>query len=175
MKKELKVSKIFGAIAILSGAIWIGSYLTRLFTTYMLFKPEGLVLKDYVNDSNLNAILITISPTVTITFISYIILLLSFSLFLVTSAKKFKQNGWLFIITMLIYLTFPFEAYLMQIDYKMISSYVSGEFNSGYVLGLIIDRFKVLSGFPVIIIFIYLSIPFFIVFKPFTRLDKNEN
>ena len=175
MEKTSKLSKIFSSLALLSGALWLGAYTERLFVTFMLFKKEGLILKDYVNDNNLSGILTTISPSVVLTFIFYVVLIITFSLFLVISKISLKRNGWLFIITLLIFITFPFEAYLMTFDYKMIVEILSGSPNSGYILGLIIDRFRLLSGFPVIIIFSYLSIPFFLVFKPFTASIKNEN
>ncbi len=175
MEKISKLSKVFSSVALLSGGLWLGAYIERLFITFMLFKKEGLILKDFVNDSNLSGILTTISPSVLITFIFYVILFISFTLFLLISKISLKQNGWLFIITLLIYITLPFEAYLMTFDYKMILEIISGAQNSSYLLGLTIDRFRLLSGFPVIIIFSYLSIPFFIVFKPFTATIKNEN
>ena len=175
MEKISKLSKVFSSLALLSGALWLGAYIERLFITFMLFKKEGLILKDYVNDNNLPGILTTISPAVLLTFIFYIVLIICFTLFLIISKISFKRNGWLFIITILIYITLPFEAYLMTFDYKMIVEILSGGQNSGYLLGLIIDRSRLLSGFPVIIIFTYLAIPFFLVFKPFTLKTKNEN
>ncbi len=171
MEKSSKLTKVLSSIALLSGALWLGTYVERLFVTFMLFKKEGLILNDYVNDSNLSGILTTISPSVLLTFIFYIILIIGFSLFLIISKINLKRNGWLFIITLLIYVTLPFEAYLMTFDYKMILEIFSGSQNSSYLLGLIIDRFRLLNGFPVIIIFSYLTIPFFLVFKPF-KVDK---
>ncbi len=175
MEKVTTLSKVLSSLAILSGALWLGTYVERLFVTFMLFKEEGLILKDYINSSNLPGILTTISPSVVLTFVMFIVMIISFSLFLVISKINLKKNGWLFIVTLLIYITLPFEAYLMTFDYKMILEIISGNINSSYLLGLIIDRFRLLNGFPVIIIFTYLSIPFFIVFKPFTVLIKNEN
>lgn len=168
MKKESILSKTLASLSVLSGALWLGAYTERLFVTFMMFKEEGLILKDYINESNLTGILTTISPSIALSFIFYVIFVTSFTLFLITSKIKLKQNGWLFIITLLVFVTLPFEAYLMSFDYKMILEILSGNFNSSYLLGLIIDRFRLLSGFPIIIIITYVTIPFFIVLKPFT-------
>jgi hypothetical protein len=175
MEKESILVNILASLSVLSGALWIGAYTERLFVTFMMFKEEGLILKDYINDNNLAGILTTISPSIVLSFIFYTVFIISFSLFLVTTKLKLKQNGWLFIITLLVFVTLPFETYLMTFDYKMILEILSGGLNSNYLLGLIIDRFRLLNSFPIIIIFTYLTFPFFIVIKPFILKKKNEN
>jgi hypothetical protein len=172
MKELSRLSKIFMFLAFLSGSLWIGAYLTRLFEQYQLFEAKGLVLKSFVNEQNLAGILYTMLPAVTTTFILYIILIISFTAFLISSGISLKKNGWLFIITLIIYITLPMEAYLMTLDYSIIVQLDSGSFDAQAVLALITDRIKVLSSFPLVEIFCYFSIIYFVLFQPLTVKEK---
>jgi len=175
MKKRNKFSSIFGFLALASGSIWFGAYIARLLTTYHMFEPTKPVLKDFITSNNLSAIIQTTFPLVNLTFFSYLMLVISFTLFLIFTQLKFKENGWLFIISMIIFLTLPFEAVLLTIDYKLIVLFINEQFASEEVLKLIIERITLLSSFPIILLLSYFSIPFFLVVKPFTIKSKNEN
>jgi len=169
MKNLNKFSSYTLYITCLLGAVWLGSYITRLFVTYRLFQEKDFVLKDYVTPQNLDGILSTLLPAFWITLASYLVFFIFFILFLVTAKLSLKNNGWLFIITVIIFLTFPFEAYLMSIDYKVVGLLTSDAFNSAEVLNFIIERFKVFSSFPVIEIFCYFAVIYLIIFQPLTK------
>ena len=151
--------------------------MTRLFVTYRLFEDTDFILKPYYNTANLSEVLLTLLPAFTSAFILYIIFFFFFGFFLVSSKIKLKLNGWLFIITILILVTAPFEVYLMTIDWDIISRLRSESFNPNDIIGLIKDRFKIFSSFPVIEIFCYFAIVFLLIFKPLTKeaLPVNEN
>lgn len=172
-----RFSKFLLFITCLSGALWLGSYVTRLFITYRFFEDTGFVLKAYYNTGNLNEILITLLPLFTSTFVLYIVFFIFFISFLISSKINLKNNGWLFLITILVLVTFPFEAYLMTIDLEIISSVYSESFNPNDIIELIKDRFKIFSSFPVIEIFCYFAIVFLFIFKPLSKekLSINEN
>jgi fucose permease len=65
----------------------------------------------------------------------------------------------------------------MTIDWDIISRLRSESFNPNDIIGLIKDRFKIFSSFPVIEIFCYFAIVFLLIFKPLTKeaLRVNEN
>lgn len=172
MKELSRFSKILLFLAFLAGTLWIGAYLTRLFLSYQLFEAKDLALKPFVSQDNLSGILFSMLPAVTTTFTLYIVLIVTYTLFLITSRISLKKNGWLFIITLIIYVTMPMEAYLMTIDYNIIVQLNSGSFNAQSVLALIVDRIKVLSSFPLVEIFCYFSIIYFVLFQPLTAKDK---
>jgi len=175
MKKKSKLSSAFGYIALTSGSLWFGAYVARLLTTYQMFEDTEFVLNNYINSTNLPAIIQTTFPLINLTFYSYIIMIISFTLFLISSKLKLKKNGWLLIVSLIIYLTLPFESLLLFIDYKLIVLFLNQQFNSEKVLVLIIERMSNLNSFPIILVFSYLAIPFFLVFKPFTLEIKDEN
>ena len=167
-----KTSKIFAFLAVLFCSLWVGAYLSRLFLSYQLFEAQDLTLKSYITSANLAGILITMLPTITTTFVLYICFIISFSIFIIVSRVKLRDNGWLFIITIIILITLPFEVYLMTIDYTIIVQLNYGIFNASEIVDLSVKRIKILGSFPLIEIFCYLSFYYFLLFRP---LNKNEN
>lgn len=175
MKKNSKSSSLFGYLALTSGSIWFGAYVSRLLTTYQMFEETEYTLKDYISNANLSTIFQTTFPLVNLTFYSYIVMTISFTLFLILSRLKLKENGWLLIIALIIYLTLPLESLLLITDYKLIVLFLNEQFGSEQILKLVIERLSKLSSFPIILILSYLTIPYFLVFKPFTLKVKDEN
>ena len=175
MKKNNKFSSVFGYLALVSGSIWFGAYVARLLTTYKMFVETEPVLKGFLEGTNLPAVVEVMSPLIILTSVTYLLMIISFTVFLFTSDFKLKENGWLFIIAAVIYITLPFEAILLINDYKLIVLFINEQFSSEKVIALITDRQYRFNSFPIIQILSYLSIPYLLIFKPFTLKIKNEN
>ncbi len=175
MKKNNSIADFFGYLALVSGSIWLGAYLARLITTYQMFEATELTLKSYVTDSNISAIFQTILPLVSLTVFSYLLMVISFTLFLTISRIKLKNNGWLFIVALIVFLTLPFEVMLLMVDYKLFIIFINEQFTSELILPLVIERISKLSSFSIILLLSYISIPYFLIFRPFTKNLNNEN
>jgi hypothetical protein len=171
MKKISKISASFLIVASAACIFWMGGYLVRLFLSYQLFDETVTAYKYYVNEQNIRGILITLNPAVVTTFILYLVFLAFYFLFLFTAGLNLRKNGWLFIITVLILFTAPFEIYLMTIDYRIFSLVNTGEFRNTEVISLVIKRLKILSSFPLIELLSYCAVVFLAIFKPMTRED----
>ena len=169
MKNISILSKIFAMLALISAAIWVGSYTSRLFLVYQLFEGPDLILRNYINNENVNGILFSIFPSFVMHIIAFIIMFITTILFYLTSKINLRFNGWLFIILIAILITTPFEIYLMLIDYKVISMLYSGSFDSNTVISLLRDRIKDLSSYSIVAILTYLSFYYFIVFQPLIK------
>ncbi len=169
MKKISKTSASFLTAASLACILWMGSYLTRLMLSYQLFDDTVAAHKSYLNEQNMSAVLVTLNPAIMTTFVLFIVFLIFYFLFLFTSKLNLRKNGWLFIITVLVLITAPFEIYLMTIDYRIFTSVNSGTFNSGDVLNLVMKRLTVLNSFSFIELLCYAAILFLAIFKPMTR------
>ena len=169
MKSLNKTSKIFALTAIVTCSLWIGAYLSRLFVSYQLFEARDLSLKPYINQLNMSGILTTLLPSITTSFVLYIVFIFVFILFIIISKINLRYNGWLFIITIIILITLPFEIYLMTIDYKLILQLNSGLFDPASLIELIRKRVHILGSFSLIEIFCYLSFYYFLLFRPLTK------
>ena len=172
MNKLSKISKISLFLFVVSGAVWLGSYITRLSLFYQIFQPAEFLLKEFINDQNLTGIFQTLIAAVTINIIFYIVMIVTFILFILTSKLNLKQNGWLFISTVLIFISLPFELYLMVIDYKLVIMVFNGNFNSQEVLKLVIKRFTVLSSFPIVEILSYFAVIYLFLFQPLKGTNR---
>ena len=171
MKNISTISKVFAVLSLIAAAIWVGSYLSRVFLVYQLFEGPDLILKSYITNENVNGILFSILPSFVVHFIAFIVMFLSTIIFYLTSKINLRYNGWLFIILIAIIITTPFEIYLMLIDYKIIMMLNNGSFDSNTVISLLRDRIKDLSSYSIVAILTYLSFYYFIVFQPLTKKD----
>lgn len=171
MKNISILSKIFAVLALISAAIWVGSYLSRLFLVYQLFEGPDLILRSHINNENINGILFSIYPSFVVHFAAFIIMFITTVLFYLTSKINLRFNGWLFIVLLAIIITSPFEIYLMLIDYQVIMMLYSNSFDSNTVINLLRDRIKDLSSYSIVAILTYLSFYYFIVFQPLTKKD----
>ena len=172
MKKLNVPARIFAVISVLAGAVWLGSYITRLVITYQIFEENSTAIKSTIASENLNFIIHAISPSVVLTFSVYIVFIIMFTFFLLSSDIKLKKSGWLMIIALIVYLTMPFEIYLMFIDWKLIAATYFNQSGTSKLIKLVVERFENLRGFPIILIISYLTLPYFLIQQPFT---KNEN
>lgn len=177
MNKLSGLAKFFSFLSLTACAVWIGSYFTRLVLVYNIFEGTELQLQHYVNEQNINGILQSFLPAILTHFVTYIVFVITFLAFLFFSKINLKQNGWLFIILVIIIVTLPFEAYLMNIDYKTINLLMTNNFDGNQVINLLRERIKALSSFQIVILLSYISFFYFIIFQPLTKknISKNEN
>jgi hypothetical protein len=169
MKNISTMSRIFAVLSLISASIWIGSYFSRLFIVYQFFEGPDLILKNYINESNIDGILFSVLPVILVHFVSFIIMIITTILFYFTSRLSLRFNGWLFIILIAVIILLPFEIYLMSIDYNVILALNSEAFDSTQVITLLRDRITDLSSFSIVALLTYLSFYYFIVFQPLTK------
>ncbi len=170
--KQSSLSKIILSLAIISFTVWLGSYVARQLVVYQLFEPINLDLKNLYNAQNLTGVLETIFPILMLNLISYPAFLILYFVFIINSKIKIKNEGWLFIILMLVIITAPFELYLSFFDFKIVKLLYESTFDSNSVVDLLRKRITALSSFPMIEVFSYCAAIFLAIFKP---LRKNEN
>jgi len=167
-----KVSKIFQYLSVAFGAIWLGAYFSRIVLTFYLFQGNQFQLKPFITDAFLQPIFFFLNPLLVITSVTYSLFFLCLILFVLSSRIKLKQNGWLFIILILVLTLAPFEFYLMKYDYKILTTVFYSAFDAKFILETTIARFKLFGSFPLIHLFSFFAIIYLFIFQPF---KKNEN
>ena len=172
MKKQSIISKVILFITITSFILWLGSYIIRNIVIYQLFEPLTLDLRFIYNEQNLNAVFHIILPLITFNLVTYISFILFFIMFLLSAGINLKNEGWLFISTMIILITMPFEGYLSFYDYKIVNFIVYHNSNVLDIINLIRERITKLSSFSFIEFFSYLAIIFLTLFKPFRKVNE---
>ena len=169
MKRSL-LSNLFLSLTLIFFTIWIGSYITRHILFYQMFEPLNLDLRPVYNTLNLPVIMSTLTPAIIINLICYPLFLILFVLYLFSSKIVIKNEGWLFIIAVLILLTAPFELYLSSIDLRIVSNVLSDNYNAAFVLSLVKKRMIELSSFSLIEIITLSASVFIAVFKPLRKV-----
>lgn len=169
MKNISTLSKILAVLSLIATSIWIGSYLSRLFIVYQFFEGPDLILKNYINENNIDGILFSLLPVIVVHFISFVVMIMTTILFYLTSKLSLKFNGWLFIILIAVLILLPFEIYLMLIDYNVMLALNSGVFDSTQIITMLRDRITDLSSFSIVALLTYSSFYYFIVFQPLTK------
>ncbi len=167
-----KVSKIFQYLCVVFGATWLGANLSRTMLTFYMFEGNQFQLKPFINSSFLHAVFYILNPLISLSVVTYVLFLVSFLVYTATSNLKLKQNGWLFIILVLVVTLAPFELYLIKLDYKILMAVFYSTFDSKIILDATIERYKVLGSFPLIHLFSFLAVIYLAIFQPLT---KNEN
>jgi len=169
MDKLSKVSKIFLTITIISFIIWFGSYITRQLYIFQFFEPENMELQSSITQSSLSDILSLMLPILLINMIAYSFFIFSFLILLFLAKISLKREGWLFIITLIVFFTAPFEFYLLSIDYKITSLLLINYFDPNEIIGLLRERIVFFNSFPIIIIFLFTSSIILYLFKPLRK------
>lgn len=171
MENLKKTSKVFLYFTVLFFTLWLGGYVARHLVIYQFFEPENLGLKEIYKIDSLDGSLYTILPLFILNIISFVFLLIFFISFLLSSKINLKYEGWLLIITLLIFLTAPFEIYLLIKDYEIVKDIYYHLANSDTIINLIRDRITLLSNFSLIEIFAYCGVIFLVVFKPLRKIQ----
>ncbi len=169
MNKEKLYVKIVLFLSFLTGAIWFGSSLVRSFIIYNLFERNEFILKQIYNLENLKYVFLSINPLISTSIISYVIFIITFFIYLFVTNLEVKNNGWLFIILILMLLALPFEIYLMTIDSKIFMKIFYENFDSREILQLTIKRYKVLGSIPLINLFTYCAFLYLFIFQPLKK------
>ena len=169
MKNISTISKMLAVFSLIATSIWVGSYLSRLFIVYQFFEGPDLILKNYINEKNIDGILFSLLPAIVLHFISFVVMIVATILFYLTSKVSLRFNGWLFIILIAVLILLPFEIYLMLIDYKVMLALNSGAFDSTQIIQMLKHRITDLSSFSIVALLTYSSFYYFIVFQPLTK------
>ena len=174
MENLSKISKTFLYVSVISFAIFLGSYVVKLSLINQFFYAQNLSLKEIYQTDNLGLLLISYLPVISISTVTFILLYISFFFFLVFAKVSLKQNGWLFMVTLLLAITGLFETYLIVfVDFEVINEMMKSPINSELILLLFKQRLSELGPFPLILVFCYLAIIYLALFKPLQK--KNEN
>ncbi len=169
MKNNNLFQKFNLFLVVASFIVWLGAYIARHLAVYQLFEPEGLVLRAIFNQENLSTIWVTILPLIVTTLLSFPLFIICFIAYLFTSKVNFKKEGWLIITLLIVFITAPFEIFLMVKDYQIVSFILSNTSEPMKILGFIKERITILGSFPLIAIFSYFAIVFLAIIKPLSK------
>jgi hypothetical protein len=177
MKKN--IHKLFLFLIILGSIFWLGGLNIRAIIGNEFFEKGTIVLRSDLPGDFERALILVYANSTIVTFISYIVVLISSICYLFYTRPKLKEKGWMMIAIILFFIFVPVEIYTGYLDLKYILMYFfySGE---GYQFReLLVKRVSAIGGLPAIAIFCYYSIIGILVWRPLNKKTaeevKNEN
>lgn len=161
--------KIALFILVLAGIVWLGSVVTRTVLSGELLKPASLEFEDYIAPDAEREIFRLMSMASIVGLISYGILLISATVFLITSPFRLREHGWLMMSAILLYVWVPVELFTAWLDLKLIYlEFYTAEGRAAF-RELFLARAGALSGTPFIAQLSYYTIIALAVFQPLRR------
>ena len=171
---ETKLSKTFLLILILSGIIWFGGLHIRGIIGFDLLQMGTLDFKPNIHPYVERAVFNLIAQSSMVVGVAYIITWLAGIFYLITTPRRFKENGWLLMCTILFYLFTPVEIYTLVLDAKIWLLNFSGSNDLVEFRTLFIHRVAALSGVPTIALLCYYTAIVLAVFQPFRKSHCQE-
>lgn len=172
MKNRSTFQQIIQYLVALTFIVWLGSYISRHLIIYQMFEPKELQLRSFYALDSLKYVFDIILPILVTNIISYSLFIVLFIIFLLTAKLKLRNEGWLFISVLIVFVTAPFEIFLLTKDYSIINSIYAGSQDVSMILELIKKRITLLSSFSLIEIFSFCAIVYLTIAKPFIKNDE---
>ncbi len=148
---------------------WLGAVNIRAMIGNDMLKTGTLEFEEILDPEAEREIFRLISFASVVIIISYAVVLISGTVFLLTSPFRMKEHGWLMMSAILFYTFVPVEVFTMYLDGKMAyKEFFTTEGNSAF-RELFVARVGALAGAPVIALLCYYTIIALAVFRPFTK------
>jgi len=173
MKKTL--SKIFLTLFSLSFLLWLGISTYRTLLSDHLLQFGTAEFKTAIDPDFERQVYHDIAKYSVVIFIVYPIAILTGIGYLITTEKKFKNNGWLLMCTILFFIFVPVEAYCAVLDWKIVGLNYWGEWPIEEFRKAFLKRITVLSGAPFLAALSYYTIVILAIWQPMKRKDIVEN
>ena len=163
------VWKVSLFVLIVASVFWLGAINIRAMIGNDMLKPGTLEFEQYIDPEAEREIFRLISFASVVIIISYLVVFISGTVFLLTSPFRLKQHGWLMMSAVLFYTFVPVEAFTLYLDGKIAyREFFTTEGNDVF-RELFIARVGALAGAPVIALLCYYTIIALAVFRPFTK------
>jgi hypothetical protein len=172
---ESKTVKIFLAILIFSGIIWIGGLHIRAVIGFDLLEMGTLDFKPNIHPYVERVVFRLIAQSSIIVDCAYIIVWIAGLFYLRLTHRRLKENGWLLMCAILFYMFTPVEIYTIVLDTRMWLLDHVGSNDLVEFRKLFIHRLAALSGVPTIALLSYYTVIVVAVFQPFRRSREEKN
>jgi hypothetical protein len=167
--KATSVWRISLFVLIVGAIFWLGAVNVRAMIGNDMLKPGTLEFEEYVAPDAERELFRLISFTSVLIMISYAAVLVSGTVFLVTSPFRLKEHGWLMMSAILFYAFVPVEGFTMYLDGKMAYQEFFTTSGNDVFRELFIARVAALAGAPVVGLLCYYTIIALAIFRPFTK------
>jgi hypothetical protein len=168
-RRAVTVWKVSLFILVVASIFWLGAVNIRAMIGNDMLKTGTLEFEEILDPEAEREIFRLLSFASVVIIISYAVVLISGTVFLLTSPFRLKENGWLMMSAILFYAFVPVEAFTMYLDGKMAYWEFFTTNGNDVFRELFVARVGALAGAPVIALLCYYTIIALAVFRPFTK------
>jgi hypothetical protein len=168
-RSALSIWRVSLFVLVVASIFWLGAVNIRAIIGNDMLKTGTLEFEEYLDPEAEREIFRLLSFASLVIIISYAIVLISGTVFLVTSPFHLKEHGWLMMSAILFYIFVPVEVFTMYLDGKMAYREFFTTDGNAVFRELFVARVGALAGTPVIALLCYYTIIALAVFRPFTK------
>ncbi len=172
---QSKSNKIALTLLMIAAILWLGGINIRALIGNELLNYDQFDFRTSIPPDRENTLFQMISNSSIVVVSSYLVVLICAVWFIATTKIKLKENGWLLMSAILLFLFVPAEIYAGYLDIKFVLLFYSNPPNHDGLLKIFGERLGALSGIPVIALFCYYSIIPIAVFKPLRKSVTRDN
>lgn len=174
-RRTISVWKVSLFMLVVSAIFWLGAVNIRAMIGNDMLRTGTLEFEGYLDPEAEREIFRLLSFASVVIVISYAVVFISGTVFLLTSPFRLKENGWLMMSAILFYTFVPVEAFTMYLDGRMAyREFFTTEGNDVF-RELFVARVGALAGAPMIALLCYYTIIALAVFRPFTKTSHPSN
>lgn len=171
-RRAVSVWRVSLFVLVVASIFWLGAVNIRAMIGNDMLKTGTLEFEGTLDPEAESEIFRLISFASVVIMISYAVVVISGTVFLLTSPFRLKEHGWLMMSAILFYTFVPVEVFTLYLDGKMAyKEFFTTEGNDVF-RELFVARVGALAGAPVIALLCYYTIIALAVFRPFTRQPR---
>jgi len=168
-RRAVSVWRVSLFVLVVASIFWLGAVNIRAMIGNDMLKTGTLEFEGTLDPEAESEIFRLISFASVVIMISYAVVVISGTVFLLTSPFRLKEHGWLMMSAILFYTFVPVEVFTLYLDGKMAyKEFFTTEGNDVF-RELFVARVGALAGAPVIALLCYYTIIALAVFRPFTK------
>lgn len=156
-------------VLVLAGITWLGGSHVRAVIGNHLLRPGTLEFAEELSPEAQREVFRLLSFTSFSVLGSYLLVLVSGTIFLATTPLRMRENGWLMMSAILFYLFVPLELYLIYLDGRMMYYEFFTTAGNETFRELFHARLSALAGLPYIATLCYYTVVALAVLQPFRR------
>ncbi len=164
---ETSASKVFLTLLVFFAVIWLGASAMKNYHGGSLLTFGTVEFRPSLDRETEERTYRLLAEYSVLTLSIYPFLLLSAAGYLRTTRRSMKQQGWLLMSAILLFLFVPLELYCGWLDWKLIGLHYWGEWPLEEFRKAFLARVTALAGLPLIAQLCYWTIPVILWMKPF--------
>lgn len=163
---EKPLTKFYLVVLLLSSLVWFSSFIVKNIEISKLLEFGTIEFSSSLTPENELSSYRALARYSIVSFVSYSIVITSAMLFVVTTNRSFKQEGWLLMSAILLFLFVPVEFLCFWYDWKIVGLTYWGNWPLEEFRKAFLRRITALAGLPFIAQLCYFTIPILVIFKP---------